>query len=130
LIEFRAYAASPRAKLAFGISAPISWDGPPAEPPQIRICARGLGRFEVKEVTLTDGLVTFSAGKRRMIVTLGSTAAKSGFPDFDWAKDRGVWELDWNEICWDSRGPHHAPGNNSSTPDVWLSLTPCSPLPI
>jgi hypothetical protein len=93
LIEFRAFAAHPRARLRYRISAPVAWEGPPAPPPLLRICARGFGRFNPCRPILTDGAVKFAIrGNGRKAVTLGMPAPRKGFPDFDWAKNRGTWE--------------------------------------
>jgi len=42
LIEFQAAAARRRVRRTICFSAPIEWNGPPAEPPRLRIAARGL----------------------------------------------------------------------------------------
>jgi hypothetical protein len=94
LVEFRARAARARARLRYRLSAPIDWAGPPAPPPRIRICARGFGRFKASRPILTNGATKFAVrGAGKGTATLGTLAPQKGFPDFDWAKDRGVWEL-------------------------------------
>jgi len=96
LIEFRARAAQPRARLHYRVSAPVEWTGPPAPPPRLRICARGLGRFRAGAPVLTNGAVSFSAlGGGRRSAILGWAAPRAGLPDFNWAENRDVWELVW-----------------------------------
>jgi hypothetical protein len=96
LIEFRARAARARARLKYRLSAPIAWASPPSPPLRLRICARGFGRFKLMDTILTNGAkkIAVQAG-RRGTVTLGTPAPRKGFPDFDWAKNRGVWEPVW-----------------------------------
>jgi hypothetical protein len=92
LIEFQAAAARRRSQRMVRFSAPIAWNGPPAALPRLRIAARGFGQFKVRDFVLTNGVErrTVRPGRGRT-VTLGRTAPRAGFPDFDWQRDRAIW---------------------------------------
>lgn len=93
LVEFRARAARPRARLAYRLSAPVEWRGLPARPPRLRFAARGFGRILVEDVFLTDGMERYAPPfEASGPVALGREAPRQGFPDFDWEENRGVWE--------------------------------------
>jgi hypothetical protein len=90
LIEFRAAAARPRARLRREMSVPV--EGPEAP---LRIAARGLGRFGVSQVELTDGVQVrlargWSARRPRYI---GKNPPRSGFPRLDWERNTGLITL-------------------------------------
>jgi hypothetical protein len=92
LIEFQARAAAPSARLVQIFSTPVAWPGPPAKLPQLRIAVRGFGQIRLDQVRLTDGVQSYSirSGPRRRI--LGRPAPRSGYPDFAWSENRGVWQ--------------------------------------
>ena len=93
-IEFQARAARRRAKLSHRVSVPL--DEPAADAGQsgLRIAVRGFGQVRVRDVLLTDGVECFSPGKGdRTWAVIGKKAPRSGYPDFDWAKNRGEWAL-------------------------------------
>jgi hypothetical protein len=93
LIEFQARAASPAARLVHVMSTPVAWRGSPAQLPPLRLAVRGFGRVALDRVVLTDGCrrISLRSGPRRRI--LGRPAPASGYPDFDWSKNRGAWAL-------------------------------------
>lgn len=93
-IEFQARAARRRAELSHRVSVPLDGPVPGAGRPWLRIAVRGFGRVRLRDVRLTDGVRDFApaAGARSRAV-IGRDAPASGYPDFDWAKNRGVWVL-------------------------------------
>ena len=93
LIEFQARAARPRAEIRHRMSAPLPWRGPPEKIPDLRIAVRGFGAAEIGRVHLTDGVRRIRALGGAKI--LGRPAPMRGYPDFDWAADRGLWTLRW-----------------------------------
>ena len=96
LIEFRARAALPHARLRYRLSAPVDWAGPPAPPPRLRICARGHGQFKASDPVLTNGVLNLSVqGRGRRSAILGWAAPRAGFPDFNWTDNRDIWEPIW-----------------------------------
>jgi Glycosyl hydrolase family 20, catalytic domain len=93
LIEFRVRGARSRARLTYRLSAPVEWQGPPAKPPRLRVVVRGLGRVALSDALLTDGVVRLAANSEEAdSVAIGHEAPRSGFPDFDWERNRGAWE--------------------------------------
>ncbi len=90
LIGFRARAARPSAFLPQWLSHPVAWSGEPDGMPAFRIAVRGFGRAAIGEVLLTDGVRWFATGRTKRVV-LGRDAPSRGYPDFDWARNRGVW---------------------------------------
>jgi hypothetical protein len=93
-IEFQARAARRRARLSHRVSVPLGGPGPGTGRPWLRIAVRGFGRVRVRDVRLTDGVrdLAPAAGARSRAV-IGRDAPSAGYPDFDWAKNRGVWVL-------------------------------------
>jgi hypothetical protein len=96
LIEFQARAARPRADLFSWFSSPLDWDGPSAPFPRLRLAARGFGRFEIRQVQLTDGVRHFATAKTRMLV--GTNAPVRGYPDFNWRENRGTVPLRFSSV--------------------------------
>jgi hypothetical protein len=91
-IAFQSGAARPGAKLRFRFSAPVDAPGPSGEFPRLRVAVRGFGRVRVENPVLTDGVTRIVPGSKSGRV-LGRDARRGTYPDFDWAKDRGTWEL-------------------------------------
>jgi hypothetical protein len=96
LVEFQARAAQPRADLFSWFSSPLDWDGPAAPFPPLRIAARGFGRFELRQVQLTDGIRHFSTAQTRVI--MGANAPVRGYPDFNWRENRGTVPLGFSPV--------------------------------
>jgi len=91
LIEFQARAARPRTNLLQWFSAPFAWAGPPSALPRFRIAVRGFGQAGIGSALVTDGARRFPAVGKKEVV-LGRKAARGGYPDFDWAANRGTCE--------------------------------------
>jgi hypothetical protein len=88
LIEFRAQAARPRARIRRELAVPV--DSPDAV---LRLAARGIGQVVISHVALTDGRETLRQqdwGKR---IVLGARAPGQGIPEMDWAKNAGAWPI-------------------------------------
>lgn len=84
LIEFRARSARPRSQATHRLSVPVSWAGPPSDPPALRIAVGGFGRLRLGPAVLTNGvdrLALSLEGARDAV--LGRAAPSSGFPVFD-----------------------------------------------
>lgn len=89
-IEFRAFAARPRARLRREFTVPI--DSPAA---RLRIAVRGIGRVAVSHIELTDGVTAhrmMPASRKRQ---LGRAAPKRGFPAPDWTTNTATLALVW-----------------------------------
>jgi hypothetical protein len=87
MIEFRARSARPRAYITHQLSVPISWSGPPAPMPALRIAVRGFGQVAVSNIRLTNGVTTHTTRRRKSV--LGQNAPRTGFPVFDFQANRG-----------------------------------------
>lgn len=92
LIEFRAAAARPRARLQREFSCPVDAADAP-----LRIAVRGLGQVRVGHIVLTDGV----AERRPRGLTpaarplLGLPAPQDGWPAPDWTANADTLELDF-----------------------------------
>lgn len=90
LIEFRAAAARPNARIRREVSLPL-------EDPKgsLRISVRGVGRVGLSNVVLTDGVRELEPRNQRPRHTtvIGKAAAASGFPDLDWSRNLGSLTL-------------------------------------
>ncbi|HEY5227175.1 MAG TPA: family 20 glycosylhydrolase [Opitutaceae bacterium] len=84
LIEFRAEAARPRARIRREFSVPVEDPHAP-----LRIALRGIGRASISQVELTDGVVSLrpQGWSPARVRTLGRRAPRSGFPDLDWSRN-------------------------------------------
>ncbi len=86
LIEFRAEAARPTARLRREMSLPVS------HPDQrLRISIRGLGQVGLCRPELSDGTRTLTARGWRFdeVKRIGRAAPKTGFPKLDWTRNTG-----------------------------------------
>jgi Glycosyl hydrolase family 20, catalytic domain len=92
LIEFRAEAARPRARIRREFSVPVS-----DSRAVLRIAVRGIGRVGVTQVELSDGVTTLRPRRwpSSRVHTLGTKAPKSGFPDLDWGRNNASVALDF-----------------------------------
>jgi hypothetical protein len=90
LIEFRADAARPHARLRREFTVPVEGPGT-----ALRIALRGIGRVGISDVQLTDGVVVRRpAGLQAPRVRiLGKRAPKGGFPDLDWGRNEDAVAL-------------------------------------
>lgn len=90
LIEFRAAAARPKARLQREFSCPVD---DPAAP--LRIALRGLGQVRVGHIALTDGVTELRPSNLTPAARplLGTPAPQSGWPVLDWANNAGELEL-------------------------------------
>ena len=84
LIEFRAEAARPNARIRREFSVPV--EDPSV---QLRIAIRGIGRVMVSQAELTDGVTSLRhlGWAPARLRTLGKRAPRSGFPDLDWSRN-------------------------------------------
>ena len=84
LIEFRAEAARPKARIRREFSVPVD---DPAVP--LRVAIRGIGRVMLSQVELTDGVRSLRplGWAPARLRTLGKRAPRSGFPDLDWSRN-------------------------------------------
>jgi hypothetical protein len=89
-IEFRAWAARPRARIVREFSVPVD---EPALP--LRIAVRGVGRVAVSHAVLTDGVTTRRARTYRRVHLLGQPAPRRGLPAPDRAANAAVCTLAW-----------------------------------
>jgi hypothetical protein len=87
-VEFQAQAARRRTRLSHRVSVSLDGTIPLAGPPGLRIAVRGFGQVRVGNALLTNGVQRFLESRSAVI---GRKAPRSGFPDFDWEKNRGVW---------------------------------------
>lgn len=92
-IEFKAAAARRRTKIVHEMSTPLAGAPNQDDLPHLRIAARGFGQLAVKDVVVTNGVVTRHALNTSRWITLGERAPTNGFPVFDWTTNRGVLEL-------------------------------------
>jgi len=90
LIEFRDFAARPRAALSREMNAPVNALDRP-----LRLALRGLGEVEVTAMELTDGVTTHRLRRAGGSATrrLGRPPPSRGFPEISWAKNRDAWRL-------------------------------------
>lgn len=90
LIEFRAAAARPKARLQREFSCPV--DDPSAP---LRIALRGLGQVRVGFIALTDGVAELRPSNLTPAARplLGRPAPQSGWPVLDWSNNAGEIEL-------------------------------------
>ena len=95
-IEFRAFAARPRANISREFNVPISDPGAP-----LRLAVRGVGQVAFSRIELTDGVKEWPAlgwpSRRRKI--LGQPAPRRGFPELNWTTNRGVLRLRFSRTC-------------------------------
>ncbi len=87
-IEFQARAARRPARRSHRVSVSLDGTIPLAGPPWLRIAVRGFGQIRVGNALLTNGVQRVLENRARVI---GRKAPRSGFPDFDWEKNRGTW---------------------------------------
>lgn len=85
-IEFRAHAARSRTRIRRTLSVPI--EDPHAT---LRIAVRGLGRIAISHCQLVNGVQTLLPHQRPLNrrTSIGGPAPHHGFPEIDWAKNRG-----------------------------------------
>jgi hypothetical protein len=93
-LEFRAGAARPRTDIRREFSVPV-----PDAASVLRIGVRGIGRVEIADVELTDGVTVlrprrWTPSSRR---TLGRAARRRGFPSLDWECNAGEVSLDFRK---------------------------------
>jgi hypothetical protein len=98
LIEFKAGASHPRARIVRELSCPVDWAGPPAKRPDLRIAVRGFGQIDVREILFTDGVRHLRCPGRDRWQRLGQPAPTRGFPVFDPDRNRGAIELAFEEL--------------------------------
>lgn len=93
-IEFRARSARPRTRLRRAFSVPVV--GPRV---WLRIGVRGLGRVAISHCRLVNGVQVLLPRKRpyNHRTSIGSPAPKRGFPELDWAHNRGAILLSFKE---------------------------------
>jgi hypothetical protein len=104
-IEFRAFAARPRANIRREISVPatvasLAEAGPGSATPAtgpLRLAVRGVGQVAVSHVELTNGVVRLhpSGWLASHQKILGRPAPRRGFPAVDFEKNRGTATVRW-----------------------------------
>ena len=83
LIEFKAGASHPRARIVHELSCPVAWPHPPARRPRLRLAVRGFGQLEVRDMVLTNGVTRLRARDSARWQRLGQPAPTRGFPPFN-----------------------------------------------
>ncbi|HXQ82288.1 MAG TPA: family 20 glycosylhydrolase [Opitutaceae bacterium] len=79
LIEFRARAARPRARIRREFTVPVASAGT-----VLRLAVRGVGQAAVSHVEVTDGWQTLRQRNWRTRIVLGTRAPMRGLPRLDW----------------------------------------------
>ncbi len=90
-IEFRGFAARPRARVRRTFSVPVDTPDRP-----LRIGVRGLGLVALGNVTLTNDVSTRLAW--RAPVRLGRPAPRRGFPELDWERNTDERRLTFRPV--------------------------------
>jgi hypothetical protein len=92
MIEFRAEAARPRARIRREFSVPVEEPHAP-----LRIAIRGIGRVGVTQIELSDGVKTLRPRRwpSSRVHVLGTKAPGSGFPDLDWGRNNASVTLNF-----------------------------------
>jgi hypothetical protein len=85
LIEFRAEAARPRARIRREFTVPVTSPGA-----VLRLAVRGIGQLAISDVALTDGRESLRRKDWRSRIVLGARAPAKGLTELDWAQNTGA----------------------------------------